>query len=359
MDLINTIINLVVGKVCLRLGNENACVLAGKMSHLEDIILTVMYIITMLVSLLGNILQLYIVWKKPDVRSLTSFMFVNMAVADLLITLVVIPYTVSDSFTQGVWPMSGLIGQITCKAVIYVAFFTISASILCLTFMAVDRFYAVVYPFRRLLWFRKPKVLTPIVWLLSMAFMSIVPVYVILQSYPENSEHMCVTNFTILGDKSKAIRGVFIYFFVINYLLPVSIISVLYAITVRRLWYHEAPGEDLGQNRERQQQTKRKVVRMLIIVFTAFALCWLPGQVFQLYLAVTAKNLPIVAAACYWFGYNHSAINPWLYISLNRRMYNAFLRMTFKKLQLAKRDLKTDEEEMTPTPTNVSQETRL
>ena len=328
------------------------------MSSVEYIVLTVMYIITMLVSLMGNILLLYIVWKKPDVRSLTSFMFVNMAVADLLVTLVVIPYSVSEFYTDGVWPMTGLIGQITCKAVLFIAFFTISTSILCLTFMAVDRFYAVVYPFRRLLWFRKPKVLTPVVWLLSMALMSIVPVFIVLQ--PENSNDKCKADFEILGEKSRVIRGIFIYFFVINYLLPVSVISVLYTITARKLWFHEAPGDNLNQNRQRQQQTKRKVVRMLIIVFTAFALCWLPGQVFQLYLVVTewARDLKIVQTVCYWFGHNNSAINPWLYIGLNRRMNNAFSRMTGNKLQLARGKFKTDKEEMTRVTTE-SQETRL
>ena len=297
-----------------------------------------MYIITMLVSLVGNVLLLYIVWKKPDVRSLTSFMFVNMAVADLLVTLVVIPYTISDFYTQGVWPMTGLIGQITCKAVIYIAFFTICTSILCLTFMAVDRFYAVVYPFRRLLWFRRPKLLTPVVWILSMAFMSIVPVFVVLQSHTENSKYMCQTNFSSLGDQSRAIRGVFTYFFVINYLLPISVISVLYTITARKLWFHEAPGDNLNQNWQRQQQTKRKVIRTLIIVFTAFALCWLPGQVFQLYLAITewSKDLPIVTAVCYWFGYNNSAINPWLYICLNSKINNVFSTMIGRKMCLSK-----------------------
>jgi len=192
-----------------------------------------------------------------------------------------------------------------------------------------------------------------------MALMSIVPVFIVLQWYPENSEYMCIAKFSILGETSKVIRGVFIYFFVINYLLPVSIISVLYTITARKLWFHEAPGEGLNQNRQRQQQTKRKVVRMLIIVFTAFALCWLPGQVSQLYLAVTAKHLPLVQTVCYWFGYNNSAINPWLCISLNRKMYNAFSRMTGNKLQLAKGSLKKDEDEMTPRLTNESQESRL
>ena len=57
----------------------------------EWIVMTVIYAITMLVAFAGNSFLIYIVWKKPEVRSLTSFIFVNMAIADLLVTLVVMP----------------------------------------------------------------------------------------------------------------------------------------------------------------------------------------------------------------------------------------------------------------------------
>ena len=300
------------------------------MESQANIILTVLYVITMLVSFIGNTLLIYIVWKKPEVRSLTSFMFVNMAVADLLVTSVVIPYTISNFYTKGLWPLTGLIGEITCKLVIFVAFFTINTSILCLTFIAVDRYYAVVHPFRRLLWFRRPKVLTPLVWVMSMALMSIVPVYVSLGLYSKNSIMACGTNLTRLGDSTTALRGVYIYFFVINYLFPTSIISTLYIITARKLWFHRAPGDVLSQNRQHQEITKRRVVRTLIIVFTVFALCWLPGQVFQLFLAVTtwAWKFPSIMAACFWCGYNNSAINPWLYIGMNTNMRNSLSKMT-------------------------------
>ena len=325
------------------------------MDSAEIITFTIMYLITMLVSLVGNILLIYIVWKRPDVTSLTSFMFVNMAVADLLVTLVVIPYTISNFYTHGVWQMNGLVGEITCKIVVFIAFFTISTSIICLTFMAVDRFYAVVYPFRRLLWFRRPKILTPVVWILSMAFMCIVPV---LADF--NSKNQCVFEFSILGGKAKVIRAIFIYFFTINYLFPVFIISILYTITARKLWFHEVPGED-EQNRQQQQMTKRKVVRMLIIVFSVFALCWLPGQVFQLYLAITewSKDLPRVQVACYWFGYNNSAINPWLYIWMNSKMHSAFSSMIGRKLRLEKRGSKLENDELMPSAMDRTQATQL
>ena len=88
---------------------------------------------------------------------------------------------------------------------------------------------------------------------------------------------------------------------------------------------------------------------MLIIVFSVFALCWLPGQVFQLYLAVTewSKDLPTVQVACYWFGYNN-AINPWLYICLNNKTHSALSSMIGGKFRLEKRNSKFDNSEMIP-----------
>jgi len=107
------------------------------------------------------------------------------------------------------------------------------------------------------------------------------------------------------------------------------------------------PG-DGEQNHRQQEMTKKKVLRVLIIVFSAFVLCWLPGQVFQLYMAVRGVDLPIVETACLWFGHNNSAINPWLYICLNGKMYSAFASMIGRKLRLKKRDstLETKETEM-------------
>ena len=163
---------------------------------------------------------------------------------------------------------------------------------------------------------------------MSMTLMSIVPVYIGL--YSENSKVTCGADYTRLGDYWIAFRGVYIYFFVINYLFPTIIISTLYIETARKLWFHRAPGDVLSQNRQHQEKiTKRRVVRMLIIVFTSFAFCWLPGQVFQLLWASTkwAQNFPTVKLVCLWFGYNNSAINPWLYIGLNTNMRNAFSKL--------------------------------
>ena len=293
----------------------------------EVIILTVLYSITMLIAFTGNIFLIYIVWKKPEVRSLTSFMFVNMAVADLLVSVIVMPVSIAHFNTDGNWLIPGVFGEITCRAFPYFANVTITASILCLTCMAIDRYYAIVHPFRRHIWFRKPKLIVPLIWILSLASMSFFPV---IQTMDDITS-ICGLAFYVLGDEVKAIRGVFLYYFVLNYLLPLSVISILYTITARKLWLHNLPGDrHLAHNREHQEITKRRVVRMLIIVATVFALCCLPGQVFNMIIVITAGNLAmpqIVMNLCYWFGHSNSAINPWLYIFLSSKMNTAFTKM--------------------------------
>ena len=59
---------------------------------------TIAYAVIMIAAFIGNTLLIYIVWKKPETRSLTSFLFVNMAVADLLVAIFQMPVTISHFY---------------------------------------------------------------------------------------------------------------------------------------------------------------------------------------------------------------------------------------------------------------------
>lgn len=298
-------------------------------SETERIIMTLIYAITMLVALLGNIFLIYIVRTKSEVRSLTSFMFVNMAVADLLVTLFMMPVSISQLYTDGKWVTTGVVGEITCRAIFLISFTTVMASILCLAFMAIDRFYAVVYPLdTHSLWFRKAKFVAPLVWIISMAFMSVVAIIY----YVHDPSSIC--GLDTFGDQTRTIRGFYLYIFVITYLIPLVVISTLYAKAAHKIWFHEAPGDALSQNQQQQQITKRRVVRMLIIVVVVFALCWLPTQSLHLLFAIKVYTVfppEIVMYLMFWIGHANSAVNPWLYIGLSSKIRSAFTRMVSRK----------------------------
>ena len=290
-------------------------------------IFTVLYAVTIIVSVAGNIILIYIVWKKPEVRSLTSSMFVNMAVADLIVTLVAMPWSIAFFYNKGKWPFAGLLGDITCRAFFAAANAAIMASILCLMFMAVDRYYACLRPLsNRSAWFRKTKFVVPLVWILSTSLMSITPV---LYDY---KNELCAYNFAMFGQDhmEMIIRALFFYLFSISYLLPLVVMTVLYTKVAHKIWFRKAPGNQLIQNQQRQEIGKRNVVRMLVIIVATFALCWLPAQCFHLFIGITAFAHPppyFVMYLVYWLGHANSAINPWLYIRLSSSIKLAFNRM--------------------------------
>ena len=301
----------------------------------EWIVITVLYAITMVVAFAGNSFLIYIVWKKPEVRSLTSFMFVNMALADLLVTLVVMPWSISIIYTGGFWMIPGVFGKVMCKGVVYIAYVTLTASILCLTFMAIDRYYAIVHPLRRHLWFRKPKLTVPFIWIGSLVSMSIFLVIQTVEDY--NNSSYCMLSVYFLGDPDRALRGIYLLLFVVNYVIPLIVISFLYTITTWNLWFHVTPGVNtLRVNQAQLETSKKRVVRMLIIVTCAFALCWLPPQVVHMIQIIHASKAHlhiqlIVSFVCFWFGHANSAVNPWLYIFLSTKIKTAFTRIVSRK----------------------------
>ena len=65
------------------------------MTGVTEVSFSMVYATTMIVALGGNTLLIYLVWKKPETRNLTSFLFVNMAVADLLIAVFQMPISIA------------------------------------------------------------------------------------------------------------------------------------------------------------------------------------------------------------------------------------------------------------------------
>ena len=327
-----------------------------ELSDAEVSTVTVLYAFTMLAAIVGNSFLIYIVRKKPEVRSLTSSMFVNMAIADLLVALFMMPLSIVLVHTESKWKVSGLPGDIICRSYILISDATLIASILCLVFMAIDRYCAIVCPLSvHSVWFRKAKFVTPLIWVMSIALMAIIPVvYKLDHAY-------CEIDPDVLG-QTGTFRSVYLYIFLITYLIPLAIICPLYAKAARKLWFNQAPSNHLIEQQQRRQLvTRRKVVRMLVIIVVVFAICWLPAQAIHLFWVATAfrENLPaIVMYLGFWVAHANSAVNPWLYIALSTKIRLAFKRLvTFRKSHPAFR--KSTQRRSNSTKATTVQETRV
>lgn len=296
-------------------------------SPLQTAMFTALYCVTILLSLIGNAFLIFIVTRKADVRTLTAFLFVNMAVADILVTLIVMPVSVEWLYTDGIqkW-LPGILGHVTCTLVYYSSYVTLAASIFSLLIMSVDRYLGVVYPLRRFPRFRQTKVLTMTIWLSAMIFSIPVAMTWRLEEFKLFNIYICTPNFLMLG--KFGMKGFYTYLFLLMYLIPLLLISSVYILVGRTLCLRSLPGRELSNHgQQRNEMTKRKVVRTLVIITAMFAVCWLPTQCYHLVLAfrpdIHDKIPQFVTILCFWLAHANSAINPWLYMILSENFRKA------------------------------------
>ena len=294
----------------------------------------VLYTITFVAALVGNVFVMYIVLRKPDARTTVSSLFFNMAVADLLVCLILMPRSLAFYFVDSESPLwiGGLFGDILCRFVFYVFAVALAASIFTLLVMAFDRFRAIKYPFqslsRRFGW----RLYTAVIWVTSLLCMS--PMLVMSSTKSGG----CDYDWSLFHINSTSIRyqaraSLFTFFMVVLYAIPLILLSVLYSVICYTLWKNAAKMDGLNMTedtmRTRDQERKSRV-KMLITIVVVFALCWLPLHAFHLVAwGFNPQNgVPQVAMfLCFWIGHANSAINPWMYMYLDTKFRVAFLEI--------------------------------
>lgn len=293
--------------------------------------LTTAYAVIFLVALIGNSFGLLVVLKKSSSRSVTNLFIANMSVADLLLTITIMPFSVANLY-RDTW-IGGTLGSITCKALSYVMPVFISASVFTMMLISFDRFYAVFFPLKEK-FFQKPKVLSAVIWILSFGLMT---PYVLMYQTTEKQPgvYYCLQewpwappNDTDFTETYKVLKSFHISVFVIVYALPLSITIIIYSLICRKLWLRKIPGNVTDTNLAAAEKSKRKVVRLLVVICVVFAVCWFPVYVNHYFWFVRPDQihkLPLSVELLFnWIAHANSALNPCLYILLNEKFRKAF-----------------------------------
>ena len=306
----------------------------------------ILHSIIILLALVGNVLVIYILYKKMETRRLTSFMYVNLAVADLLVTLVVLPQSMQYNLMNGKW-FDGGFGLFLAKLVYFVFFVALTASIFTLTAVSIDFFCAMVLPMQQFPRFRNKKVLVPAIWICSMCLM--IPWLIIVGVKDSNIEF----KFSRLGPIRASVRGVYLYLVIASYVIPLATMSILYGLVCQKLSTHKVPGITMNNRATHHANaTKRQIIHMSIAIVVVFALCWLPAHVYNTILAIDLDvhfSLPsYINATCNLCGHANSAINPWLLIYFKKRFRVVFRRMITRPLNRLSLFSKTNESVKNP-----------
>ncbi|XP_020631506.1 endothelin B receptor-like [Orbicella faveolata] len=100
-------------------------------------------------SLFGNIFIIIIVYKNRDLRKTINYFIVNMALSDLVFSLIILPVKITELVTDSRhWYVSGILGAILCKLFFFAGYVSFLVSTQSLVWIAIDRFVAVVFPMK-------------------------------------------------------------------------------------------------------------------------------------------------------------------------------------------------------------------
>ncbi|XP_048006735.1 orexin/Hypocretin receptor type 1-like [Leguminivora glycinivorella] len=323
-------------------------------------VLITTHAIVFVIGLIGNALVCIAVYRNHSMRTVTNYFIVNLAVADFMVILICLPPTVLWDVTE-TW----FFGTAMCRIVLYSQSVSVTVSVLTLTFISVDRWYAICFPLKFKSTTGRAKTAILIIWLISLLFN--VPELAVLQvktlSRPlrfDMHKQYFMQCSAKWSDESELnwniIKAVFLY------TLPLFLMMIAYCQIVRVLWRSDnIPGHSeshqlcttpTGQNNwlaakrrttpsihanastEGQLRSRRKAAKMLVAVVVMFAVCYFPVHLISvLRVAFNVQQSDVItciALISHVMCYANSAVNPLIYNFMSGKFRREFHRSYFK-----------------------------
>lgn len=288
---------------------------------------TIVYGIIILVSLTGNSLVLAVVYKKRRMRTTTNFFIANMAASDMLIAVFAMPPTIKSVFAGNDLLVGGVLAQIVCKGVSFVQQISVAVSVLSLTAIAFDRFFAVVFPFSHIITVRVSRLMIVATWLISLTWAA--PVLYTNRTVSVKGREFCYELWEPLFDTEVAAKNYTIISFVFLYAAPLSVITVLYTGILIELWRGNSTEYRARVIQEDIQRANKKVLKMSATVVVLFALFWLPVYIYLFYYYLVGDPSCDVSNNVMFLGFflcqATSAVNPIIYAIFSENYRRGFL----------------------------------
>ncbi|XP_047500271.1 kiSS-1 receptor-like [Penaeus chinensis] len=341
----------------------------------------VVYALTYLVGVVGNALIIFTICRYRHLKTTTNVFLASLATADLLLILICIPVKLARLFS-----FSWTLGAFMCKLIFYLQTLSAVCSVLTLTVMSVERYYAIVYPMRAhyRCTISQAKKVCALIWATSVVLaMPILRLQVHLPVGLRVRAFWCVRDF----DSPVLWRGYETYMLVLVLLVPACVMAAAYAAICRTIlrmvvqrrsitgkgqmyWKTSfgqdylvttlfarklsgadeaprlaAPGSgasglqvelsrpfDLGSyilHNYDDASASSQVVSMLVVVVVLFVVCWAPilvVNVLKAYAVLPSYSTALkhVVSAAELLCYCNSCVNPIVYGFMSRNFRESF-----------------------------------
>ncbi|XP_005096075.2 QRFP-like peptide receptor [Aplysia californica] len=320
----------------------------------EIIPVAIVYGVTLLFGVIGNSLVIFSVTRYQRMRSITNIFLLSLASADLLLVCICIPVKFAAFFT-----FSWTFGALLCKGVHYLQNVSSLCSVLTLTTMSLERYYAIRHPIRAKSTCTVGRAwrATCILWGVSLVLALPIVFQRIHKLVGERVKaYWCIKDW----ESTMYSRLYEVYLLLLMLVIPLVIMTFAYVSIIRELWMMaslrstmtrsggSSPGHQSiaslspARNSERspvirtsnsdgdEDKTKKQVIKMLVAVILVFVICWAPILISNTLTAfgylhhLNYGYLKPMRQAFYLMAYANSCINPIIYGFMSRHFRNTF-----------------------------------
>ena len=273
-----------------------------------------LFIFVMVLSLFGNLLVCYAVYRNPRLRYPSNYYIISLAMTDILQALCTMPVSVVFLST-GHWPF----GKDLCYSSAITKFVLTKASIYTMALMALNRYYKIVKPSKYQALFKKKFIVVTAVLAYAIPiFVALVFAFVLNQATkPSPGYALCKTQ---IRDPR------FLIIITILLFSPYIIIGFCYWKIHKTIKMHNA---SMSWKTSNVQDVK--ISKTLGVTVIAFVCLWLPVHVtFTVSILAGVSELPrLVTLLCTLLIFLASCVNPFIYGFMNRSFNAEFKKFLF------------------------------
>ena len=293
---------------------------------------TVFFSLICILGTVGNLLVILTVVRWPVMRTPCNLLIANISFVDLVVSLVMAPLRILDALSVG-W----VLGKVLCYVVAPLQDALVTVSAVTHTVVAIERYRAILMPFKARLNKRKVKLALVLIWIGCYLGASLPLVFFV--KYERQGDIMiCVAG--LLPEEHFYIFA--LYLVLAFMILPLLLQTISYLMIIRFLRRKDevqscqeasVATTQLQHVATRQRvKRKRRLIKMLISLMIIFQVCFIPrGAIMLIYewgpTLVAHPAFPYIKLATMLLFYVKHIINPLLLYCMSQDFKTGLVAM--------------------------------